>query len=140
MVVRVREVGAADLLDVRSRLLREGRAHEGFPEDDDPDTLHLAAQEGDVVVGVATFMPRDDGAWQLQAMAVDERFQGQGVGRALLAAGTDRVRAAGGRLLWANGRDTALRFYERAGWRVVGDGYQRLGLPHHRVERSLEDG
>jgi predicted GNAT family N-acyltransferase len=44
---------------------------------------------------------------------------------------------AGARRLWANGRDTALGFYERFGFRVVGDGIVLSGLPHHRIELDL---
>jgi GNAT superfamily N-acetyltransferase len=119
-------------------VLREGRAHEGFPEDDDAATVHLAAVEGDHVVGVATFVPRDDGWWQLRGMAVDAERQGRGIGRAILDEAESRLRALGASGVWANGRDTALGFYERAGWRVVGDGYDMKGRPHHRVERCFD--
>ena len=58
----------------------------------------------------------------------------------MLEHATARLRAGGASLLWANGRDTALGFYERAGFTVVGDGYLmgESGLPHHRVELELK--
>ena len=42
------------------------------------------------------------------------------------------MRAAGAPLLWANARMTALGFYERLGFEVVGEEYLHgpLGLPH----------
>lgn len=137
--MRVEPVDAAATLELRGRVLREGRPHEGFAEDDDPTTFHLAARDGDAVVGVATFIAHDRGAWQLRGMAVDPAAQGRGVGRAVLDAAVERLRAAGARLLWANGRDTALGFYERLGFRVVGDGFLAAsGLPHHRIELDLD--
>ena len=130
-------VDAPATIELRSRVLRDGRAHEGFAEDGDATTIHLAAVDGDRVVGVATFVPRDDGWWQLRGMAVDTERQGRGIGRAILDEAETRLRALGASGVWANGRDTALGFYERAGWRVVGDGYDMTGRPHHRVERPF---
>jgi GNAT superfamily N-acetyltransferase len=139
MVVTVEEVTAGDTLGLRSRVLREGRPHLGFPDDDDDRTVHLGARVNGELVGVATFAARENGTWQLRGMAVDGRMQGQGIGRALLDAAVDRLRTRQAERVWANGRDTALGFYERSGWKVVGDGYEMGpgGLPHHRVELDL---
>jgi GNAT superfamily N-acetyltransferase len=138
VAVAVELVDAAATLLLRGRVLRDGRPHEGFPEDGWPSTFHLAARgEGGVVVGVASFIPRDDG-WQLRGMAVDPSVQGQGIGRALLLRAYEELRARGATAAWANGRDTALGFYRALGWRVVGDGYlMGTGVPHHRIELAL---
>jgi GNAT superfamily N-acetyltransferase len=141
-VVTIEEISSGDTLDLRSRVLRAGRPHEGFAEDGDPATIHLGARVNGELVGVATLVVHEDATWQLRAMAVDDRQQGSGVGRALLDAGEACVRGRGGRLVWANARDTALGFYERVGFRVVGEGYRLPsgvpgGLPHHRVEHAL---
>jgi GNAT superfamily N-acetyltransferase len=140
VVLSVDIVVTADTYDLRERVLRGGGAHDGFPEDDEPGTFHVGAVDDGVIVGVATFVPREDSVWQLRGMAVEPDRQGEGIGTAILAFGMARLRDAGARLVWANGRDTALGFYERAGWTVVGDGYtlpvhgEGPGMPHHRVE------
>jgi GNAT superfamily N-acetyltransferase len=138
VAVAVELVDAAETLLVRGQVLREGRPHEGFPEDGWPETFHLAVRDaGGAVVGVASFIPRDDG-WQLRGMAVDPSVQGQGIGRALLERAYDELRARGATFAWANGRDTALDFYRAVGWRVVGDGYlMGSGVAHHRIELDL---
>ena len=137
MALIVEEIAAADVADLRSRVLREGEAHVGFEDDEEPTTLHLGALVDGRVVGVATFALRERGVYQLRGMAVEPALQGTGVGRAVLVEAERRLRALGARQLWANGRDTALGFYERAGWRVEGEGYEVIGLPHHRVVRDL---
>jgi GNAT superfamily N-acetyltransferase len=143
MALTVVAIMATDTLDLRGRILRGGSDHGGFPDDDLPGTFHLGAQDGEAIVGVATFVPRGDGVWQLRGMAVEEDRQGEGIGTAILDEAASRLRRAGALLVWANGRDTALGFYERAGWEVVGEGYvlpvhdDRPGMPHHRVELRL---
>ena len=135
-MLEVRLIDAVSTSDLRNRLLRAGRGHEGFPEDDLPDTFHLGAVDG-ATVGVATFVPGENGWWQLRGMAVDPARQGEGIGRAILVEAERRLRAAGAVGMWANARDTALGFYRRAGWVVVGGGYVLVDLPHHRVQRNL---
>lgn len=142
--MRVERVPAAAVRALRRAVLREGRSDVVFDEDEEPSTIHVAARdEGGAVVGVATFLPSASvpGTWQLRAMAVDPTWQGTGVGRMVLEHGVDLVRAAGGRDLWAHGRDSALGFYRQLGWEVVGDQYTTAatGLPHHRVERSVRE-
>ena len=131
MALTVARVDAAATHDLRSRILRQGGDDFVFPDDDERVTVHLAAVDDDGrVVGVASLYRRDDG-WQLRGMAVDDDLQGTGVGRALLEAVHERFR---GEHLWANCRDTAVGFYERMGWRIVGEGYELVGVPHHRGE------
>jgi GNAT superfamily N-acetyltransferase len=148
MHVYVRDVTAAEAYPLRRRVLRPGFEESVivFEGDAVPGAFHLGAFEaeaGGEPVGIATFFPSPRGsvadAWQLRGMAVAPEVQGRGVGAALLAAGVARVGALGAPLLWANGRDSALGFYERHGWKVVGDGftYGPADLPHHIVELPL---
>jgi thiamine transport system ATP-binding protein len=144
--LRVVELTPAQTHELRRRVLREGRddADVVFDGDDDAGTLHLGAVDaGGTLVGVSTWLwrpcpidpgPRDR---QLRGMAVDHARQGGGIGGALLAAGVERALAAGATTVWANARDTALGFYERNGFEVLGDGYvdPATGLPHHHIRR-----
>ena len=138
MALTVEVVAPEDVTDLRDRVLREGQGHDGFPDDRAPTTLHLAALSNGRVVGVATLALREPGVYQLRGMAVEPELQGRGIGRAVLDEAERRLRRLGARQVWANGRDTALGFYERAGWHVEGEGYEVVGLPHHRVVRQLD--
>ncbi len=84
----------------------------------------IASDEDGRVVGFANAGPsRDDVAspdtGELRAIYVLQEFQGSGVGRALLDASLDRLRAAAyARVtLWVlETNDLGRRFYERNGW------------------------
>jgi hypothetical protein len=43
-------------------------------------------------------------------------------------------------VVWAKARDTALGFYLRLGWVVVGEGFVYNGLPHHTAVLDLARG
>ncbi len=126
----VQRVPVAVVRPLRHRVLRPG-----YPEsavhtdrDDEADTVHLAAFDGDEVIGVLTMFAEhfpDDPrpALRFRWMAVDETRRGSGTGQALLRHAASVAHDGGFELLWAHGRETALGFYERLGFHVIGDGY-----------------
>ncbi len=61
----------------------------------------VVAEVEQEVAGYACFgaTPMTRGTWDLYWIAVDSRSQGTGIGRALLSAAEDAIRAGGGRLL-----------------------------------------
>jgi GNAT superfamily N-acetyltransferase len=72
-------------------------------------------------------------------MAVDPAYQGKGIGRLVLDAATAAAEAAGAPIIWANGRVTAMAFYQRLGWEAVGEvfSYGPAELAHLVIVRSL---
>ena len=148
MSLTVVEAPVEAVYDLRRRVLRPGHPESdiAFEEDGWSGCFHLIAKDPGTV-GIATFFPSPSewapgtDSWQLRGMAVDPVVQGQGVGRALIQAAVDRLRAAQADVLWANVRDSAAGFYQRLGWEVVGDGFVTLtGLPHHVALFPLKDG
>ena len=133
--------------DLRREVLRGGNPDSdvNFPEDHVNGAFHLGARAGDgTLLGVASFSPRETehrparSAYQLRGMAVLEIHQGLGIGKRLLDEAAARLRNLGIEVLWANGRDSALGFYERWGMQVVGDGFVNPGgIPHHVVVYDL---
>lgn len=145
MTVTIRRVEASDVRPLRNQVLRPNQLSEVPEYDGDPTAVHLAAYELDTVVGCATVFPDPypgvPSAWRLRGMAVDPERQGSGVGRAVLDAAVAVARDTGVPLLWANGRETALGFYERLGWRAVGDTFVHgpAQLPHKVILLPLDD-
>ena len=102
------------------------------------------ARHSGALVGVASFYPRpcptatDAAAMQLRFMAVDPAMRGLGIGRQLVVHAVRELHKEKTGILWANGRDTALDFYTRLGFTVVGDGFiHEPGLPHHLIILGL---
>jgi ribosomal protein S18 acetylase RimI-like enzyme len=93
--------------------------------------------QDDTVVGFAS-VAEDE----LTSLYVDPAAQGAGVGSRLLADAEERIRAAGHPRAWLyvyadNGQGRA--FYERHGWRLVGElvGEGRWRAPGYRYELDL---
>jgi GNAT superfamily N-acetyltransferase len=138
----VRSVPVDVVRPLRHRVLRPGWPEESVHSDHDDadDTVHLAAFAGDDVIGVVTMFPQplaDDprAAERFRWMAVDETWRGSGAGQALMRHAASLAGESGFQLMWAHGRDTALGFYVKLGFRVVGEGYLDAvtRLRHHVV-------
>ena len=132
--------------DLRRRVLRGGRADAvvDFPGDHVEGAFHLGAvDDAGTLVGVVSLFPEPTPhrphrrALRLRGMAVEPAFQGTGVGRELLAEAVSAARARGYEVVWANARDTAIAFYQRWGWHVVGPGFETEELPHHVMVLDL---
>ena len=139
--MRVVELTAEQTHALRRAVLRatDPEASVVFECDHDPATFHLGIVEDGGPIAISTWIPAPPSA-QLRGMAVEPSRQGEGLATRMLEAGYERLGAVGVELLWAHARDTALSFYTRAGFIVVGDGFLTpdTGLPHHLVTLSLD--
>jgi predicted GNAT family N-acyltransferase len=136
--VTVDEVAAEVTYELRRAILRPDGGEITWAGDEDPATFHLAARSGDRVVGVVRLSPAScpwrPGAtapWQLRGMATDPAVRGTGAGRSLVDGGLARVAARGGDLVWCHARSAATGFYERMGFAVVTEPYERPGIGPH---------
>ncbi len=99
----------------------------------EPRAVLLATIEGAEVAGFAWFVRRGsfDRSGYLRLIAVDDRWQGRGVGQQLLGELERRHLGEGGILLLCEAGNTAgVRFYERLGYVEVGQipDYVKPGL------------
>jgi thiamine transport system ATP-binding protein len=137
------ELSATQTHSLRRAVLRVGTPTDvvTFSEDEEPTTWHLGIRDHatNEVIATSTWIRRDHpsapgrSGIQLRQMAVASHLQRSGLGMKLLRAGSEMAHRRGADLVWARARDSALGFYARAGWEVVGDGYLDVAteLPHH---------
>jgi predicted GNAT family N-acyltransferase len=134
----VEEVPAEVTYALRAAVLRPDGGDIVWAGDEDPRTFHLAARSPDgAVIGVVRFSPaacpwRDARApWQLRGMATDPAVRGSGAGTALVVEGLTQVAARGGDLVWCDAREVAVGFYERTGFTVVTEPFDKPGIGPH---------
>ncbi|MFK7929038.1 MAG: GNAT family N-acetyltransferase [Myxococcota bacterium] len=145
--VDIRRATAHELLDLRHRVLRQGRPRDTAHMDGDGHarTRHWIAKNGDDVIGGVSLMqtpwPATEPApfdpapqHQLRGMATAPAWRGKGVGAALLAVLEREADAP----LWCNARTGARGFYAKHGWVVVGEPFEIPDVgPHVRMVREL---
>jgi GNAT superfamily N-acetyltransferase len=139
----VEEVPTAEVLVLRMSVLRDGTPSQDprYAEDDTEGSVHLGIRESGILVACSTWLPRpwpldqSAPATQLRGMAVAKHLQSKGLGRILLDAGISRAKSLDSTYVWARARDNALYFYERNGFKTIGEQFidDASGLGHHLV-------
>ncbi len=101
-------------------------------------SFHLAAWGEDVLLGTLLLTPLDGGSIQMRQVAVDERKQGLGIGRLLVAESEAEAARRGFHRIMLHARDSAVGFYTKLGYWPVGDEFVEVGVKHQEMEKRLQ--
>ena len=74
---------------------------------------------------------------RLRQMAVQNNLQGKGIGASMMNFAEILARDKGYKKLIMHARETAVGFYEKLGYKVVGDKFIEVTIPHYVMEKSL---
>lgn len=147
MRIEIKEIGAQDVLPLRSLILRPGRPFEEciWPGDERPDSFHLGAFVDGELASIASFyderhegVPASRKHYRLRGMATIESARKQKLGTKLLLAGLERIRDAEGDLLWCNARVPVAGFYYGLGFTQIGEPFDMPPVgPHVLMYKKL---
>jgi len=143
----VKRVRVSEIIGLRHRELRRGQSIQTayLTGDEEPDTRHFGAVLADSpaeIICCASFMTstiQDEPAWKLRGMATASAFQGEGIGRFLLASAEEiLINGSPIRLLWCNSRAAAVGFYEKQGWQCISDIIEIPNVgPHRKMMKRI---
>lgn len=104
---------------------------------DEPLGHHLAAFDGDTLVGTLILKPVGIGVMKMRQVAIDPKLQGRGIGRQLIAFAEAYAHERGCRRLIAHARETVLGFYRALDYVEEGEPFFETTLPHRLVTKQL---
>ncbi|SMG27991.1 GNAT family N-acetyltransferase [Sphingobacterium psychroaquaticum] len=131
--LQIEQVAAPVTWHLRLEVMYPGGSLRDVQLPDDFEGVHFGAYLENTLVGVISLFP-DGKVAQFRKFAVKEYYQGQGIGRALLATVLTFCQTNGIEQLWCHARTTAEGFYEQIGMRRVGDLFYRGTLTYYRME------
>jgi predicted GNAT family N-acyltransferase len=100
--------------------------------------FHLAAYTNDWLLrGCLVLTPKDDKTLKMRQVAVDEAVQKTGVGQQLVAASEALGRVRGYDIMELNARETAVPFYQKLNYAIVGERFEEVGIPHFKMTKKL---
>ena len=70
-------------------------------------------------------------------MAVQNNLQGKGIGASLMNFAETLAMDKGYKNLIMHARDSAIGFYEKFGYKIKGNEFVEVNLPHHILEKKL---
>jgi ribosomal protein S18 acetylase RimI-like enzyme len=110
----------------------------GSEKDDlEKQSIHIIAVENDEVIGVGRAHFNSSSEAQFRYMAVDEQWQGKGIGKLILNELEKRVVEKRAEKIILHARDNAVKFYKRNGYKIVKTSHTLFGLiPHYLMEKK----
>ncbi len=110
------------------------------------DSDELAREKEDILIGAfdddemlacCLLTKMDDKCLRLRQMAVQNNLQGKGIGASMMNFAETVARDKGYKKLVMHARKTVMGFYEKLGYKAVGDEFTEVTIPHFVMEKSL---
>ncbi len=111
-----------------------------FSEDElakEKNDILIGAFDEDEMLGCCILTDTANGCLRLRQMAVQKNMQGKGIGESIITFAENIARDKGYKALTMHARDTAIGFYEKYGYKVKGDQFIEINIPHHIMEKRL---
>lgn len=142
MALKIIDYGSPEyqqMLQLRNDILRKPLGLSFSPDEleKEKDEILIAAFEDEKMLGCCMLIKSDGSTVRLRQMAVLNNLQGKGIGRALMQFAENIARDLGYKKLTMHARATAVGFYEKLGYSVVGDIFEEVTLPHNTMEKLL---
>jgi N-acetylglutamate synthase-like GNAT family acetyltransferase len=125
--------------DLRNRVLRMPLGLVLSEQDvcDEDVQLHLVALDGQGhVIGCLLIAFSGDSA-RIRQMAVEETYQGKGIGTELIKQAEHDARARNIHTVTLHARVSARGFYERLGYTATSGSFTEVTIPHVAMEKKL---
>lgn len=98
---------------------------------------HLACYDGEKLVGALCLRPLENGELRMRQVAVDPEYQMKGIGKLMVEYSEEYARTHGYSVIMCHARVTAIAFYVKLGWEVLGDPFTEVGITHRRCQKLL---
>jgi predicted GNAT family N-acyltransferase len=101
------------------------------------DDILIGAFEDDTMLACCLLTKVDNSTVKLRQMAVQNNLQGKGIGASIMSFAETVARDKGYKKLMMHARDSAIGFYEKFDFKVKGDEFIEVNVPHHVMEKRL---
>jgi predicted GNAT family N-acyltransferase len=127
------------MIDLRMHLLRKplGMSFTEKELEEEKNNILIGCFDDDKLEGCCMLVPKDKYMVQLRQMAVISGLQGKGIGRVLMQFAENIARDRGYKKLMMHARKTAMGFYEKLGYKKVGNEFLEVTIPHYEMEKDL---
>lgn len=128
------------MLKLREAVLRKplGMEFSALELEQEKNNLLIAAYEDKQMLGCCMLVEEDPETVRLRQMAVVKDLQGKGLGKALMTFAENLARDRGYKRITMHARKNAIGFYEKLGYRIKGEEFLELTIPHYLMEKSLQ--
>ena len=99
--------------------------------------LHLASFDAaENIIGILLLTPLNEQEVKMRQVAIAPDQQGRGLGSKLVLASEALAKSLEFKKMTLHARETAVPFYLRLGYQIVGDKFEEVGIPHFKMEKA----
>jgi N-acetylglutamate synthase-like GNAT family acetyltransferase len=102
------------------------------------DDLHIVCKEDEKILGCCILTKVNSDTVRLRQMAVSGNLHGKGIGASILNFAENMARDKGFNTIMMHARDSVIGFYEKFEYKIMGDQFTEVNLPHHIMQKSLK--
>ncbi len=127
------------MVELRNEILRKplGLSFKKEDLEREKDDILIGAFEEDKMLGCCLLTRVDKNNVRLRQMAVQNNLQGKGIGATMLNYAENVARDAGYKNMVMHARKTAVGFYEKLDYKVTGDEFEEITIPHVVMAKKL---
>jgi predicted GNAT family N-acyltransferase len=127
------------MVKLRDEILRKplGLSFSKEELEKEKNNLHIVAYEDDRMLGCCMLIEEDPQTVRLRQMAVRNDLQGKGIGKALMQFAENLARDRGYKRITMHARKDASGFYEKMGYKKMGNEFKEITIPHIAMEKEL---
>lgn len=127
------------MVDLRYEIMRKPLGLSFSPEElaKEKNDILIGAFDDDEMMGCCILTDMKNDCVRLRQMAVKKNMQGKGIGESIIRFAENLARDKGFKTLTMHARDTAIGFYEKYDYKVKGEKFVEINIPHHIMEKKL---
>jgi N-acetylglutamate synthase-like GNAT family acetyltransferase len=127
------------MVELRNEILRKplGLAFDPKELEREKNDILIAAFEEDKLLGCCLLTKVDNHCVRLRQMAVQNNLQGKGIGATMMNYAENVARDAGNKKIIMHARKTSIPFFEKLGYKVTGEEFEEITIPHFIMEKKL---
>ncbi len=124
---------------LRDLVLRKPLGMQFLPEDlaAEYDSFHLVIKEHEEIIACLVLKPIDQKILKMRQVAVHPTRQGKNIGRQLVEFSEAITKSKGYDTIELHARKTAVPFYLRLGYEIIGDEFLEVNIPHFKMIKNL---
>lgn len=96
-------------------------------------------EEDELMVGCCVLTPIEDLDVQLRQIAVLQEFQGKGIGHQIIDFAEKEALLSGFSRIIIHAQESAIPFYEKNGFKMEGDAFIEVGIPHFEMQKIIQE-
>jgi predicted GNAT family N-acyltransferase len=127
------------MVALRTEILRKPLGL-NFSDDElakEKEDILIGAFDEDKILACCLLTKIDNTTIKLRQMAVQNNLQGKGIGASMMSFAETVARDKGYKKLMMHARNTAIGFYEKFDFKVKGNEFIEVNVPHHVMEKRL---